>query len=39
MCVELDLELMCQRSKKDSRPSNFHEFWIEEVHYIKDLQK
>jgi hypothetical protein len=25
--------------KKERRPFNFHEFWIEEVHYKKDPQK
>jgi hypothetical protein len=36
MCAQLDLEVMCKRSKKEGRLPNFHEFWSEEVHYNKD---
>jgi hypothetical protein len=31
LCVQLELEF-CKRFKKEGRPSNFHEFWSEEVH-------
>jgi hypothetical protein len=33
MCPQLDLEVICKRSKKKGIPSNFHEFRSEEVHY------
>jgi hypothetical protein len=39
MYAQLDEELMCNKSKKEGRPSNFHEFWSEEVHYIKKPQR
>ena len=32
MYAQLDLEVMCRRSPKKRRPSNFHEFWNIEVH-------
>jgi hypothetical protein len=30
---------MYKRPKKEGRPSNFHEFWNEEVHHIKNSPK
>jgi hypothetical protein len=36
MCTQLDLEVICKRSDKEERPSNFHEFWSEKAHCIKD---
>jgi hypothetical protein len=39
MCVQLDLEMMCKRPKKEGRLPNFHEFWNEEVQCTKDPPK
>jgi hypothetical protein len=33
------LKVTCKRLKKQIRLSNFHEFWSEEVHCIKDPHK
>jgi hypothetical protein len=38
MYAQLDLEVICKRFKKEGRLPNFHEFWNEEVHCIKDFQ-
>jgi hypothetical protein len=35
----LDLEVTYKKSKKERRPSNFHEFWSEEVQHKKVFQK
>jgi hypothetical protein len=39
MCAQLGLEVICKRSKKEGISSNYHEFWNEEIHYLKGLQK
>jgi hypothetical protein len=39
MCVQLDLEVICKKPKKERRPSSFYKFWIEEVHSTKDPSK
>jgi cephalosporin-C deacetylase-like acetyl esterase len=39
MCAQFILEVICKRSQKKGRPPNFQEFWNEEVHFTKDLQK
>jgi hypothetical protein len=39
MCAHLDLEVICKRLKKEGRIPNFHDFWSEEVHCKKDIQK
>jgi hypothetical protein len=31
MYTQLDFKVMSKRNKKEERPSNFHEFWSEEV--------
>jgi hypothetical protein len=36
---QLDLEVRYKRSKKERRPSNYHEFWSKEVHNKKDPKK
>jgi hypothetical protein len=35
MCVQLDSKVMRKRTNKKGIPSNFHEFWSEEVHCKK----
>jgi cephalosporin-C deacetylase-like acetyl esterase len=39
MRAQLNLEMIYKIPKKERRPSDFHEFWSEEMHYKKDLQK
>jgi hypothetical protein len=39
MYIQLDLEVVCKRPKKERRPAYFHEFWSEEVYCIKYPQK
>jgi hypothetical protein len=36
---QLDLEEVFNKCKSPERPSNFHEFWSEEVHYDKNWGK
>jgi hypothetical protein len=35
MSVQLDIGVMCKKSKKEGSLLNFYEFWSEEVHYVK----
>jgi hypothetical protein len=39
MCTQINLEVVHERSKKEGRPPNFHEFRDGEVHCKKVLQK
>jgi hypothetical protein len=39
MRTQIDLKVIYKRFKRERRPSKFHEFWSEEVHCKKDLQK
>jgi hypothetical protein len=39
MYAQLDLEVRFKRSKKERRPSNFHQFWSKEVHTKKHPKK
>jgi hypothetical protein len=39
MCAQRDSNVVHNGSKKVERPSNFHEFWREEVHYKLDPEK
>jgi hypothetical protein len=39
MCVQLGMKMICIRPKKEGKPSNFLEFWSNEVQCKKDPQK
>jgi hypothetical protein len=38
MYGQFDLEMISNSSKNERRPSNFHEFWSEEVGYKQNLK-
>jgi hypothetical protein len=39
MCAQLDLEVICKRTKKERRPFIIHEVWSVEIHNKNDLKK
>jgi hypothetical protein len=39
MCIQLYLEVICKRPKKEGRSPNFYGFWSKEVHWKKGPQK
>jgi cephalosporin-C deacetylase-like acetyl esterase len=39
MCAQLDSQVVSKRLPRKETPSNFHEFWSEELYYEKKQRR